>query len=122
MHESDDSDQTARLLYLCRSLPGVTEDVKWDNDLVFSVGGKMFACFELPEGEPFSFKVHPDTFDVLTGQPGIKPAPYLAKHHWVSVESQGVLPSDVLDELVEESHGLVASKLSKKRRTELGIV
>jgi predicted DNA-binding protein (MmcQ/YjbR family) len=28
---------------LCRSLPGVTEDVKWENDLIFSVGGKMFA-------------------------------------------------------------------------------
>src|SRR5471032_692099 len=27
----------------CRALPGATEDVKWENSLVFSVGGKMFA-------------------------------------------------------------------------------
>ena len=50
----------SRLYDLCRSLPGATEDVKWDNDLVFSVGGKMFACFSLPEGNPLSFKVDPD--------------------------------------------------------------
>jgi predicted DNA-binding protein (MmcQ/YjbR family) len=104
-----------RLLDLCRSLPGVTEDVKWDNDLVFSVGGKMFACFELPEARPVSFKVDPDTFDVLTGQPGIRPAPYLAKHGWVSVENDGTLPSEVLEELLEESHALVASTLPKSR-------
>jgi len=30
----------------CRSLPGATEDIKWGNDLVFSVGGKMFAGFD----------------------------------------------------------------------------
>ena len=27
---------------MCTSLPGVTEDIKWGNDLVFSVGGKCF--------------------------------------------------------------------------------
>ena len=27
---------------LCKQLPGVTEDIKWGNDLCFSVGGKMF--------------------------------------------------------------------------------
>jgi predicted DNA-binding protein (MmcQ/YjbR family) len=26
----------------CMALPGVTEDVKWGNDLCFSVGKKMF--------------------------------------------------------------------------------
>lgn len=25
---------------ICRGLGSVTEDIKWDNDLVFSVGGK----------------------------------------------------------------------------------
>jgi hypothetical protein len=27
----------------CTSLKGVTEDVKWDHDLVFSIGGKCSA-------------------------------------------------------------------------------
>lgn len=110
-----------RLYELCRSLPGVTEDVKWDNDLVFSVGGKMFACFELPDGCPVSFKVAPGAFEVLTRQPGIRPAPYMAKHGWVSLETAEVLPTELVEELLEESHSLVAAKLSKKRRRELGI-
>ena len=32
----------------CLALPSVTEDVKWEKDLVFSIGAKMFAvkCLE----------------------------------------------------------------------------
>lgn len=63
------------LLDLCRSLPGVTEDVKWDNDLVFSVGGKMFAVFALPDLEKMSFKVEPTLFPVLTARPASFPRP-----------------------------------------------
>ena len=33
------------LLAYCRSLPRATEDIKWGNDLIFSVGDKMFAGF-----------------------------------------------------------------------------
>jgi hypothetical protein len=28
--------------HLCNQLPGVTEGIKWGDDLCFSVGGKMF--------------------------------------------------------------------------------
>jgi predicted DNA-binding protein (MmcQ/YjbR family) len=109
------------LLELCRKLPGVTEDVKWDNDLVFSVGGKMFAVFALPDLEPMSFKVEPVLFPVLTQRPGIVPAPYMAKHSWISLKSRDALPREELEELLRESHALVAQKLSKKARAKLGI-
>ena len=109
------------VLAFCRSLPGVTEDVKWDNDLVFSVGGKMFVVFGLPDNEPFSFKVHPAVFGTLTQQEGIRPAPYLAQHSWVSVASRDLLPDDELTAFIRESYDLVAQKLSKKMRERLGI-
>lgn len=109
------------LLDFCRKLAGVTEDVKWDNDLVFSVGGKMFAVFGLPDLEPLSFKVEPTLFPVLTRRPNIIPAPYLAKHSWISLASADVLPRKELEELLRESHALVAQKLSKKVRAGLGI-
>ncbi len=121
MKQQEASDLAHRLFDLCRSLPGVTEDVKWGNDLVFSVGGKMFAVFELPEGRPLSFKVSPGAFEVLTGQPGIRPAPYMAKHGWVSLETCEVLPSEMIEDLLQESHALVAAKLPRKLRRELGI-
>lgn len=114
------ANKTEALLDFCRSLPGVTEDVKWDNDLAFSVGGKMFAVFGLPDLEPIGFKVDPAVFPVLTQQPGIVPAPYMAKHSWISV-TRAALPVDALEELIRTSHALVAQKLSKKMRASLGI-
>lgn len=110
------------LLDFCRSLPGVTEDVKWDNDLVLSVGGKMFAVFALPDLETMSFKVEPTLFPVLTARPRIRPAPYLAKHSWIYLEARDALPLKELKELLRESHALVAQKLTKKVRASLGIV
>lgn len=34
---------------ICKSLPGVTEDIKWGHDLVFSIGGKMFCVVGLDQ-------------------------------------------------------------------------
>ena len=109
------------LARLCRSLPGVTEDVKWGKDLCFSVGGKMFAVFQLPDGEPLGFKVDPATFAILVGQNGIVPAPYMAKHDWVSVTDRKRVPARTLRDLVRESHRLVAEKLPRKTRERLGL-
>jgi predicted DNA-binding protein (MmcQ/YjbR family) len=109
------------VLDFCRKLPGATEDVKWGNDLVFSVGGKMFVAFGLPDYEPIGFKVHPAVFGMLTQQEGIRPAPYLAQHSWVNVASRGVLSEEELTALIQESYALVAQKLSKKARERLGI-
>jgi len=109
------------LLVFCRSLPGATEDVKWGADLVFSVGGKMFAVFQLPDGEPIGFKVDPVVFDGLVGHKGVVPAPYMAKHSWVSVTDKTQFPLPTLKNLLAESHRLVAEKLSKKVRQALGL-
>jgi hypothetical protein len=42
------------LVAFCRNLAAATEDIKWEDDLVFSVGGKMFAGFMIPDGTPFA--------------------------------------------------------------------
>ena len=116
-----EGDLSNHLFTFCRALPGVTEDVKWGNNLVFSVGDKMFAVFDVPEGEPLSCKVAPGAFERLIQRPGIRPAPYLGKHGWVALETCETLALDRLKDLLEESHALVAEKLSKKRRRALGI-
>lgn len=110
-----------RFYELCRALPGVTEDVKWGDNLVFSVGLKMFAVFDLPAGEPFSCKVDPDAFALLIQQPGIRPAPYLAKHSWVAVASLETLPGEVVEELLREAHAIVAAGLPKRLAERLGL-
>jgi predicted DNA-binding protein (MmcQ/YjbR family) len=109
------------LLDLCRALPGVTEDVKWGNDLVFSVGGKMFAAFELPECEAIGLKVDPAAFEALVQQPRILPAPYLARASWIKLTGRGALPRAVLEDLLRDAHAMVAAKLPKKVRASLGL-
>lgn len=109
------------LIEFCRSLPGATEDVKWGHDLIFSVGDKMFAGFQLPDGEPLAFKVDPLVFSSLVGHDGIEPAPYMARHYWVSVTDRRKVPVATLADLLAESHRLVAQKLPKKKQQALGL-
>ena len=109
------------LIDYCRSLKGATEDVKWGSDLIFSVGGKMFAGFQMPAGQPVGFKVDPLVFSSLVGNDGIEPAPYMARHHWVSVTDTALIPLEALKDFLAESHRLVAAKLPRKTRLALGL-
>lgn len=105
------------------ALPGATADVKWGANLVYSVGCKMFCIFLPHDSAPLvcSFKVDADRFLELTGVPGVAPAPYLARAHWVKVTLGHQLHLDDLDALIRRSHALVAAKLTKKLQTELGL-
>ncbi len=101
------------LIKFCRKLPHATEDVKWEKDLVFSVGGKMFAVFDEEEMLKFSFKVPSEEFNRLTKVAGVVPAPYLARAHWIAVSPEAKLPTALLKELLEGSRKLVYEKLPK---------
>ena len=104
---------------LCMAMPHATEQVQWGADLIFKVGGKMFAgvCLEPPHR--LSFKCSPERFAELTETEGIIPAPYMAKHGWLSIVSDEALSSVKLPELIAASYELVFSKLPKKKQTEL---
>ena len=46
---------------VCRKLPHVTEQVQWGADLVFKIGGKMFAVTPLePPPTPWRLEAPPD--------------------------------------------------------------
>ncbi len=62
---------------ICTSLPAVTEDIKWGNDLAFSIGDKMFCVASLESPFTCSFKVRDDEFEELSNQNGFMPAPYI---------------------------------------------
>jgi len=110
-----------RWIVFCRSLPQATEDVKWGHDLVFSVGGKMFAAFDLTDTRRCSFKTTPDDFAVLTALPGIRPAPYAARFHWVSLDSARVMAAADLRTRLRRSYSLVAGGLPNRLRASLGL-
>ena len=113
----------AALRAFCLKLPAATYDLKWGNDHVYSVGGKMFAVvFDAKKGaESASFKVDDERFLELTDRPGIVPAPYLARAKWVQLASLKALGDAELKALVARSHALVAAKLTRAERARLGL-
>jgi len=105
----------------CKSLPHVTETVQWGNDLVFKIGGKMFALAALePSAVWLSFKCSPDDFADLTERPGIIPAPYLARAKWVALETEDALSAADLKRYLRQSYDVVRAGLPKKAQAALG--
>jgi predicted DNA-binding protein (MmcQ/YjbR family) len=106
----------------CLLLPNVTEEVLWQKDLVFKIGGKMFAVIGLDAGpaSQFSFKCTPEEFAELTELDGIIPAPYAARYHWVAVQKPGALKQAEIKRLIKDSYEMVKAKLPKKTKAQLG--
>ena len=104
----------------CLSLPHTTEHVPWGDDLVFKIGGKMYAAAALtPEGNRMSFKCTPEEFAELIERPNIVPAPYSARSHWVALETADALPRQEIKRLVQQAYDLVFAKLPKKTQAKL---
>lgn len=101
----------------CRTLPHVTEDIKWGHDLCFCVWGKMFTVVSLERPYSIAFKCTPEAFGELIERPGIIPAPYMARNMWVREQELGeVLDRRELETLVRTSYDLVVAKLPKSKR------
>ena len=106
---------------ICSSLRAVTEDVKWGNDLVFSVGDKMFCAASLEPPFSCSFKVPDDEFDEISNRNGFTPAPYMARAKWVMVTDPSKLNKKDWERFLKQSYELIKIKLTKKLREKLGI-
>jgi predicted DNA-binding protein (MmcQ/YjbR family) len=106
---------------LCAHWPGVASSIKWEDDLVFTVAGKMFAvlCLRGPHRARLSFKVDPGRFLELTDQPGISPAAYMARAFWISMNEPDRFARVKLAEFVRHSYELVRGGLSKKQLAAL---
>src|SRR5712675_1852315 len=97
-----------QLKKFCRNFAGATEVQYGEpyNFLVYSVGGKKFAYFKtsLPEQWRFSMRVAPDRFIELTDIPGVKPARYRGRYHWITIVNVHGFPASYLRSLVEASY------------------
>lgn len=106
---------------ICLSLPDVEEEIKWGNDLVFKIGGKMFCVTSFDEPFKASCKVPDELFEELCNHKGMIPAPYLARAKWVLVSSGAGLTKAEWERMIARSYMLVAAKLTKKQKTEIGV-
>jgi len=109
-----------QLKAFCRKLSGTSETLYGEpsNILVYSVGGKTFAYFKTsdPERWRFSIKVTPDRFVELTDFPGVKPARYRGRFHWVTIVEVRRFPASYLTELVGWSYQRAFASLSKAKQ------
>lgn len=113
----------AALKKLCASYAGAREKLHADpsNVLAYSVGDKSFAYFKTSEPERwrFSIRVTPARFLELTDMPGVKPARYMGRFHWVTIVAVEQFPEEYLQELLEYSYQKALSGLTKKKREEV---
>lgn len=102
------------------SLPSTTLVRQWGNASVGKVGGKIFALLNSEPGV-VSLKVSDMAYELLTELEGIRPAPYLARAGWVAINASSPLSEDEIKAYVTEAHRLVALRLTRKLRAELGL-
>lgn len=111
----------------CRGLPHTTHVVQWGNASVWKVGGKVFTVGGWNDDQGafcVSFKTSDTSFEILSEQPGCRPAPYLASRgmKWIQRTSEETLSDADLKAYLAESHRLVAAGLTKKLQRELGLM
>ena len=107
----------------CARLPAATRTVQWEGVAVFKVGGKMF-CLVAPREHSvgrISFKSAPEHYEALSRSPGFRPAPYLARAKWVSVDDPAVLTAAEMKAYLRRAHAVIAAALPRRKRAELGL-
>ena len=105
----------------CLSLPGTTEEIKWGNDLCFSIGGKMYCVTGLTGPLTVSFKVNKEDFHEVSRSDGFTPAPYVARYQWILLEKPQKVSRKDLQAYIKQSYELIKSKLSKKALKQYGL-
>jgi predicted DNA-binding protein (MmcQ/YjbR family) len=94
-------------------------DVQWGADHVYKVGGRMFAV--TAPGHGCSIKVSDIAFEALVETRRARPAPYLARAKWVRFDDLAEIDPAEMTGWLATAHALVAAKLTRKLRSELGL-
>ncbi len=108
----------------CRTLPAASHVVQWGGASVWKVGGRIFAvCSNWGAGasDAIAFKASDLSYQLLCQEPGIVSAPYLGRAKWVQLRGRKALSAKELKAYLVEAHRLVAAKLTRKARAELGL-
>ncbi|MEO8803468.1 MAG: MmcQ/YjbR family DNA-binding protein [Rudaea sp.] len=107
---------------LCESWPGVRSRIKGEDELEFSVKGKLFAvlCLRGQDRDRLSFKVDPAHFVEMSERTGMVPAHYSARAFWVTMVEPEYFEGENVCAWIRRSYELVCSGLGKKQQDSLG--
>ncbi len=105
----------------CLAFPEVTESFPFDDKvLVFKVANKMFALADVDEFRSINLKCDPERAVILREEyPEINPGYHMNKKHWNTVEMQGELDDDFIQELINHSYNLVVASHTKKVQAQI---
>ena len=117
-----------RIREFCLSLPHVAETVNWGHHLVFwagdrEIGGRMFAMTDLDGSGVgvLNFHCGAERVHELLEVEGIRPTPYLAKAHWVTLERWDALRPRQIEEELRRAHALIFEKLPPRTKKILAM-
>ena len=111
--------KAAELVEICLALPQAFESFPFGEETsVFKTGGngKVFALAALAV-RPLSVTLKCDPDDSIALRetyPEITPGYHMNKKHWISVDLDGSLPVDLVEELVGASHALVRPRMPRR--------
>jgi len=104
----------------CLSFPHATENLQWEDDLCFKIGGKIFAILSLESVPPrLCFKCTAEKFAELCEREDIVPAPYVGRYKWVLLQHLDVLGDEELEDLIRQSYAMVAAKVKPKSKGKI---
>lgn len=101
------------------ALPATTLSVQWGDAQVVKVGGRIFAIVGADGG--LSFKASDIAYAALVASGEARPAPYLARAKWVRFDDPTALDLADTADWLATAHALVAAKLTRSQRRELGL-
>ena len=62
--------------------------------------------------------MEPERFLEYTDRPGFRPATYMARAHWVTLDDTAAVPRKELEALLRRAYELVRAKLTKKLQAQ----
>lgn len=116
-----------RVRILLMALPHAVETMQWGDNLVFwvgdkALGGKMFALVTLDGRFPVaSFAAGPERAAELCEVEGFRPAPYLARAHWIAADDWKVLSAREWERELAAAHAYILAKLPARTRSTLSL-
>lgn len=105
----------------CLAKKGVTESFPFDDvTLVFKVMNKMFALLSLDGDLSINLKCDPEkAIDLREEYPAVQPGYHMNKKHWNTIYMDGSISRNQIEQLIDDSYGLIVSSLAKKLKEEL---
>lgn len=108
-----------RLREFALSFEGSREEFSFgpDHPVFKNSKGKIFAiASDQEDGMHVSLKLTPDEVLEAMTLPFVRPAPYLAKNHWVASIISNEAEFEMTLEWIRRSHELVSAKPARKRQ------